>query len=63
MEKLKLTQRSKCIHDEKFVKETFEEIMCGGRSYYILVCVDIMVKAKLTTQLTSSKVFYWSFTF
>lgn len=50
MEKLKITQRSKCMQDEKFVQELFEEIIHGGSKDYVLACADIMIKGKWKRQ-------------
>lgn len=42
-----MTQRSKRMHDERFVQEPFEETIRGGSKDYILVCVDNNDKGKM----------------
>lgn len=42
-----MTQRSKRMHDERFVQGPFEETIRGGSKDYILVCVDNNDKAKM----------------
>lgn len=54
MAKPKMTQRSKCMHDEKFVQEPFEETIHGGSKDYSLSCVDIMIKGTWPMEFKSS---------
>lgn len=54
MAKPKMTQRSKRMHDEKFVQELFEETIHRGSGDYSLSCVDIMIKGTWPMEFKSS---------
>lgn len=49
-----MTQRSKRMHDEKFVHEPFEETIHGGSKDYSLSCVVIMIKGTWPKNFKSS---------
>lgn len=56
MAKPKMTQRSKRMHDEKFVQEPFEETIHRGSEDYSLSCVEIMIKGTWPLEFKSSSV-------